>query len=375
MNNIGAGSNNSPHYFVILFIFVSVTVFLCWSGYRRKKELRKAKQAIENASTRDPIWKEEKLVECAREIFLKFQNDWSNFNIDSMKVYLTNSYLEKIGLEMSILKNGYRQNLIKDIVIESIVIIDAADSEDDTLDIFSVEISAHSRNIIMNTERNSEIFVDNMGSIEHWDFVRDGDEWKLNFIRQTSDNVSLSDPKVESFAKRNNFFYDPEFGKLMKPIYGTIFSVYDFALSRIKNLVIGKYQGKIVEFYKFSSGSPYRIQNPFIVAQTVLPIKYKNILIRRKSLLPDVGPSGLRHIETESNDFNKKFNLWADPEDQANSFELLAPNFMEKIYELPFELNIEIVDSFLYFYVKDESNVDYDKMLEILSWAFDEMKM
>src|SRR5207245_9726486 len=50
---------------------------------------------------------------------------------------------------------------------------------------------------------------------------------------------------------------------------------------------------------------------------------------------------------------------------------LLAPDFMEEIFKLPFELNIEIVGSFLYFYVKGRRNVDEQEMLRLLSRAFD----
>jgi len=42
---------------------------------------------------------------------------------------------------------------------------------------------------------------------------------------------------------------------------------------------------------------------------------------------------------------------------------------------LPFNLNIEIVGNFLYFYVPDRNSLSYDQMLQIISWAFDEMKM
>jgi len=48
---------------------------------------------------------------------------------------------------------------------------------------------------------------------------------------------------------------------------------------------------------------------------------------------------------------------------------------MEKIYGLPFELNIEVVDNVVYFFTKNRGADNYQQMLEVLSWAFDEMKM
>ena len=131
----------------------------------------------------------------------------------------------------------------------------------------------------------------------------------------------------------------------------------------------------MVEFYTFIPNPQAKMPVNYIVAQVVLPIRYRDILVRRKRRFFNFSPRGLRRIETESNDFNKTFCLWADPVDQVSSFELLAPDFMEKIYELPFELNIEIVDNFLYFYAKSRQGINYDTMLSILSDSFNEMKM
>ena len=100
----------------------------------------------------------------------------------------------------------------------------------------------------------------------------------------------------------------------------------------------------------------------------------KEYCVPSRRFLWNFAPRGLRHIKTESNDFNKKFCLYAHPSDQINSFVLLAPDFMEEVYNLPFELNIEIVGSFLYFYVKGRKNVNEDEMMRLLSRAFDSMR-
>ena len=184
-------------------------------------------------------------------------------------------------------------------------------------------------------------------------------------------------PAIVDFAKKNDFFYDPDFGWLMMPNKGVIFRKSNFKTSDINNHVIGYYRDKIVEFYTFQAftgDNDSASSSVYVVAQAILPINYKNILIKKKRRLFNFKPKGLRKIELESVEFNKKFCLWAHSDDQVSSFELLTPNFMEKIYNLPFEVNIEIVGSFLYFYTK-KNNILYDQMLEILSWAFDDMKM
>jgi hypothetical protein len=157
------------------------------------------------------------------------------------------------------------------------------------------------------------------------------------------------------------------------PNKGVIFDQTNFKTSDINNHVIGYYRDKIVEFYTFIPVKDGR--NNYVVAQVALPISYKDILLRRRRKFFNFSPSGLRRVHTESNDFERKFCLWAHREDQTTSFELLTPNFMEKVYDLPFELNIEVVGPFLYLYAKSRQDINYDQMLEILSWAFDEMKM
>jgi hypothetical protein len=138
--------------------------------------------------------------------------------------------------------------------------------------------------------------------------------------------------------------------------------------------VIGYYRQKIIEFYTYKQNKNTEYGPNYIIAQAILPISYNDILVKRKKLF-NFSPRGLRRNYLESNDFNRRFCLWATPQDQVNSFRLLSPTFMEKIYHLPFELNIEMVGHFLYLYNSGRSNVNYQQMLEVLSWAFDEMKM
>ena len=131
---------------------------------------------------------------------------------------------------------------------------------------------------------------------------------------------------------------------------------------------------KTVEFYSYEPKAGTGMK-PFTVAQAILPRSYDDILVTEKSWY-DFKPKakGLNRIETESVEFNKKFAVWAADADKATSFELLATNFMERIYALDFEINIEVVDNVLYLY-SPSSNIAYQDMLDVLSWAFEEMKM
>lgn len=368
----GGGNGSLAGFIPFLVIFGLVILWILFKGYKLRKEKAKTEGVIQTATAQDPVWNEAQITQHVHEIFTKFQNDWSTFGVDSVKTYLTEPYWKRMVLELNVLKNENRQNLMKDVNLKMVTILNISDDPDNTKDTFTAQVDAQAHDILLDTETNKNLSADTSSFTEYWDFEREGNEWKLNLIRQATENASMREPAIEDFAKRNNFFYDPDFGWLMMPNKGVIFSQANFQTSDINNHVIGYYRDKIVEFYTFV---PVPNSINYVVAQVALPIKYNDILVKKKNRFLNSNPSGLRRIKTESNDFDEKFCLWAHPQDQVSSFELLTPNFMEKIYELPFELNIEVVGSFLYFYAESRKDVDYDKMLEILSWAFDEMKM
>jgi len=371
-----SGGGNIYSFIFVAIIFASTYLFI----YLQKlKKIKKAKLIIEKASSEDSNWGEDIIKKRVSEVFYAFQKDWSEFNTDNMKSYTTSEYFKRMVLELNVLKNESRQNIMKNVVLKSISIIEASDEIGTNNDSFVAEIQASAEDSLIDIKTGETLYMDNssfnFGFTEYWHFTREENIWKLNIIKQKTEDVSMSEGSIKDFAERNKFYYDPDFGWLMMPNKGVIFSANNFTSSDINNHVIGYFKDKIIEFYTFIPNSNSRNPTNYLVAQTVLPISYKDILVRRKRMLFNFSPSGLRRTKTESNDFDKKFCLWAHKDDQINSFEFLSPDFMEKIYQLPFELNIEIVGNFIYFYSKGRSGIDYDKMLEILSLSFDEMKM
>jgi len=356
---------------IFLLIFLILSSFI---AFQRWQKIKKAKQNITSAEMKDKAWDMNTLEKKITEIFYSFQNDWSNFNVENMKSYLSDNYYKRMVLEMNVLKNENRKNEVKDAVLYGIDFLEAVDENDNTKDNLTVQIRAQSEDILWNMKENKILFQDTSSFNEYWKFIRKGNEWVLDIITQETESEDLKENNISCFAQKNGFFYDPDFGWLMMPNKGNLFKKSNFLTSDINNHVVGYYKEKIVEFYTYIPKVKNRMNN-YLVAQTVLPISYNNILVRKKkNLWYNFSPRGLRRIKTESNEFDNKFCLYADTKDQINSFELLTPNFMEYIYNQPFELNIEIVDNFLYFYAKKGESINYDKMLEILSYAFEEMK-
>lgn len=366
----GSGTGNNIIYYSVLLFFV--TIGLIYSWYSRRKKISNTREIISEAEEKDTAWKISFLDGIVRDLFIKFQKDWSNNNAEAMKEYCTPKFQEKMSLELSVLKFQNRKNLVTAPNLKSIVIIDANDDIDNERDSFTAEIRAQAEDQLIDTTTNSILMTEREPFKEYWNFLRDGNNWKINAIRQSTENKLLTENSIILFAERNNFFYDPDFGWLMMPNKGVIFKRSNFKTSDINNHVIGMFRGKIVEFYTFMPRGRSNLN--YMVAQTTLPVKYNDILVRRKRWFWNFSPFGLRRIHTESNDFNNKFCLYAHRDDQINSFVLLAPDFMEEIYNLPFELNIEIVGNFLYLYVKRRKNINEDEMMKLLSRAFDSMR-
>jgi hypothetical protein len=325
---------------------------------------------IDPEKTQDATEQEKKLVADAKETFLGFQQAWSDFDLKKMKTLVSDEYFKKMTLELNVLKNYERQNLMENVLITGAYIFRAEDYNSG----FSIFFTASANDKLMDLRENRLIYIDTSSFSEIWHFVKRGNKFVLSGIDQTTADASKFDQAIASFASENNFYYDPDFGWLMMPSRGAIFGPAGFGSADINNHVIGYYRDKIVEFYTYEPQAGTGMQ-PITVAQAILPKRYDDILVTEKSWY-NFKPKqkGLEKIETESNEFNKKFSVWAAQPDQATSFELLATNFMERIYALDFEINIEVVDNVLYLY-SPGTNIDYKAMLEVLSWAFDEMKM
>jgi hypothetical protein len=302
-----------------------------------------------------------------REVFTVFENGWAAMDADALKQVLSVEYFKRMVLELSVLRAEGRQDRMDDLNLRDVGLI--TDVTDRT---FSVRVYATATDILWDVADGKSLFTDKTPFTEYWRFIKEDGIWKLDDIDQATASAATTENGVTVFAKQNNFYYDPDFGWLMLPNKGAIFSSSSFGKSDINNHVIGWYRDKIVEFYTYV---PVAGKNPnWLIAQAILPKSYRDVLIRHKRLI-DLAPKGLSHITLESGEFNGKFDVFAAPGDEVSSLELLAPNFMEKIAALPFELNIELVGPFLYFYTKDRGVEAMQDMLQVISWAFDEMKL
>ena len=359
--------------FSMLFFGVSFLVFILVLRKIGARGLKKSSVPfgyIDAGSQKQASDLEIRLTAQAKNIFIKFQKYWSEFDIAKMKDILEMEYCKKITLQLNVLKNYERQNIMDNVAIQQ-AFIKKADSYKSN---FSIYFTASANDKLIDKRDDKILFEDKQTFSEIWNFKKLGKKYVLESIEQTTKESSKYNTEIHEFAKSNNFYYDPDFGWLMMPSRGAIFGPEGFGSADINNHVIGHFKDKIVEFYSYEARSGSGLQ-PITVAQAILPRRYDNILVTEKSwysFRPKL--KTLQKIETESISFNQKFSVWAAVPDRASSFELLATNFMEKIYALDFEINIEVVDNVLYIY-SPSKDIKYQNLLDVLDGAFEEMKM
>ncbi|HMS92394.1 MAG TPA: DUF3137 domain-containing protein [Candidatus Saccharibacteria bacterium] len=364
---------------IIIAIFFGIPILFIVLAMKFGKKLSSNNLAIPNGfkNAKQGSDEEKNIAKSAEETFLAFQKAWSEFDLKTMQKITSSEFYKKMVLELQVLKNYSRTNSMENVAVDKIYVSEQEEYSDG----YRIYFSASSTDKLIDNKENKTLFTDSSSFAEIWTFIKKGKIYVLDGIRQTTEDSSKYVPAIAEFAKTNGFYYDPDFGWLMMPSHGAIFGPAGFGNADINNHVIGYYQDKkrsekIVEFYSYEPKAGVGMK-PFIVAQAILPRKYDNILVTEKSwydFKPKAKGLAKIKIETESVEFNNKFAIWAADTDKATSFELLATNFMERIYALEFEINIEVVDNVLYLY-SPSSSISYQDMLDVLSWAFEEMKM
>ena len=334
-----------------------------------------ARAQLQAAASKDSAWEETKLIEYASATFLKYQQDWSKLDTNAMKAYLTPNYHYHASLLVSILVLMGRKNIVEDIVLSDAVITNISDSNDDTQDRFTIVFSGHARDQLIEND-GTELFVNTSTFTEYWHFLRSGNTWLLDSVGQsTADIMSVNQGLIE-VAMKHNYRYSEDMGWLFIPKRGQLFDGARFGTSDINNHIVGMYNDKLlVQVYSYVE-NPVASTRPYVIAQVSVPRQYGNIVVRRKKALqPAI--RGLERVETEWTKFNQKYEVFASGYEQATSFELLNPTYMEQLEALPFEVNIEVVDNVVYLYTDERGTfIDtYETMLDILEKAFKEMRL
>jgi hypothetical protein len=332
---------------------------------------------LKNAAATDAAWDETKLHDFAVNTFTKYQSDWSAFRTEAMRSYLTPQYHQHVALLMYTLQLMKRQNVMSNITLQDAAILTMNDDADNSKDSFTVGYTATANDQLIDVgDSNRLLFTDNGTFTEYWHFVRSGQTWLLGGITQQTASPYTTNPAMQNFAASQGYFYSEDMGWLFIPKRGYLFGQGKFGTSDINNHIVGLYKNQLlIQMYSYVA-NPTNSIKPIVIAQVNVPKNYGQIVVRRKKTL-QLGIHGLERVETEWTKFNDKYEVFAESYEQATSFELLEPTYMEQLEALPFAVNIEVVDNVIYLYA-DEGKSDvttYQTMLELINKAFAEMKL
>lgn len=338
------------------------------------KQSADVKQRLKRAAANDPMWDETQLVDFAKQTFMRYQYDWSRQDTESMKRYMTEDYHYHASLFIYTLQLMQRTNTVEDIVIDEAVVVQVHDDQNDANDRVTIGITARAKDTLINTAANTAIFTDSNSFTEYWTFARSGSTWLLADIGQATADMAAYNNELAAFAAQNNYCYSVDMGWLFIPERGQLFGQAKFGVSDINNHAVGLYkESLLVQLYTYAAFNGAR---PRVIAQVNVSKTYGNIIVHRKRS-SSINTRGLERIETEWIQFNQQYEVYASNAEQATSFELLNPTYMEQLAALPFAVTIEVVDNVIYLYT-DERGTDvatYGIMLDLVHKAFKELRL
>lgn len=306
---------------------------------------------------------------------MRYQYDWSRQDLESMKTYMTERYYRHAALFIRNLQQLQRANNVENVSIVEALIVQAYDSPNNAEDTVVVGFMANAADKLENLQTQQNIFTDRSAFTEYWTFRRSDSTWLLDDISQATADMAAYNRHLAELAARNNYYYSVDMGWLFIPERGQLFGKAKFGVSDVNNHVIGLYkESLLVQLYTYSA---FEKAKPRVIAQVNVPKTYGNIVVRRKKGAPRLDKRGLVRVETEWIQFNQQYEVYATNTEQATSFELLNPTYMEQLAALPFAVSIEVVDNVIYLYT-DERGTDaatYETMLDLAHKAFKEMRL
>lgn len=377
---------------ILLFIFAGFNIFTIliaagvWAGWytcmfslwdKMKKHFKKADEDLAKAG-----WDETALKQIAMQTFMRYQDDWSRRDASRFGEYMTPYYAGHASLMVRILAEMNRQSMMNGTQVLKIDTSSVNDQADDANDMFTMMIEAQAQDVLYDLMTQEQLFVDNKPFVEEWIFQRQGTTWALAGIRQATANMGAYEQDMSNFASANNMYYNLDMGWLFLPRRGELFKTGGFGKSDINNHVVGLYNNLLVQLYTYRDLPAGNDQSKnYLVGQVNVPKQYGGIIIRRKKgMFGSIGnlfaPKGYVKYTFEWPDFNDRYTVYATDADRLATFELLNPGFMAFVYDNHPDINIEVVDNIIYFYIeKIGSRDDYNSLLQLLAKAFKELQL
>lgn len=374
-------------YFFMILIVIGI-----WTGWyaaffgaweKIKGKVKKAKKSLDTAAKSDAIWNADSIKQHATLTFNRYQNDWSDIDLESMKSYMTVDMHNHTHHLLYALQQMHRENKLSDITLLGIEIIDIQDDSDNTKDTFQVAIQGKMHDELIDVRTDKRLFADDRPFIEYWTFVRNDQSWLLSRIDQSTADVFKMSSAIKLFAESRKLHYSIDMGWLLLPNSGVLFKTGKFGVSDINNHTIGLYNQHLVQLYTYSQTKEF----VKVVAQINLPKSYDGILVKPRTNFftntsYDPKPIGYTKYTFEWQDFNKRYEVYATNADRLAAFELVNPGFMQYLYDTDPKVWIEVADNVIYIHKPSALGLnpetalkEYTTMFTILEKAFKELKL
>ena len=371
--------------FIGLFVIIVIVTMI--------KSSKKAPKFHDNNNTATEM----RLHEEAKQIFEKYQADWSSFNYENIKQYTTSHYYQHASLMLDLLRDMHRVNKVSSLKVRKVYLLDPVPEEITLPRKIRVAYLFDGLDEVEDTVTNRNLYRAFANKItETWNYIYDGKSLKLDGISQPTESASHLVKSLAVFANQNNLFYSPDWGRYALPSRGLIFGGATMREADINNHVIGRWVPKsangsahqnsaasvseeiLVQLYTYAERPDQATSSYYIVGQINVPKNYLGVIVKSKRFKTGHRPDKTyEKFELEWNKFNDRYDVYAASRDALPAFELLNPKFMEYLYNTNPSYNLEVVDNVIYIYasIKNVSAEDYQELLEVLKKAYDELKM
>jgi hypothetical protein len=372
---------------VLLSIFslitFSVVFFFNIHEFETSKKVRSTikkqiKPIFYKLSENDDFYNKKNILKTTNNLFKKYQSDWSNLDIVSMKSYMSNEFYEFNTLFIEAMNLRSRTNIVNFDHGRLFRFIDI--SEDGNT--IEVTISGIVGDKLIDNRSDKILYnYKHLKFRETWVLKKRNNKLLIEDIKQSTEEETKFTKSVKEFSKLNNFKFRLDMGYLLLPNYGRLFYRGGFFASNLDNYVIGYYKDVLLEMYTYEQDKyiPKSKQTVFTIVQSSIPKSYGSIFIVPKNINPSANnlfgkmPDEYRQYETESNEFNNRYEVYATDLDKVTIFELLQPVYMAELIDTDLTIGIEVVDNTLYIFSSDK-NIAYETMYDFHKKAYDEIK-
>lgn len=332
-----------------------------------------------------------------QQIFTRYQADWSNLDGSRFNEYMTTSYATRAGLMIEAFQAARRRNPTTIINYNGTGLVRGSqygaefsgvpqyNLEGQEVSGFTAWCSAYVDDALYDTRSNTLLMDSKYNLHEKWLLKRINGRLLLDGIQQPTADLSTREGQIEAFAGQAGAFYSLDWGRMLLPQYGMIFTPESLRVGDVNNHVIGRFKDTghatsddtVYQLFTYSAVPYHQANRVYLVGELSVPKSYGNIAIIRRGGWLRRRPAGLQQYTFESSEFNDMYDVYASDGMALSTFELLNPAMLQTLADAPYIINIEVIDNIIYFYaeLRQTDARNYASMLAVLQAAYRELKL